>query len=42
MKKEYTTPVIEIITLENEDIVTSSTFDPTGMFGQDADSWYQN
>ena len=42
MKKEYTTPVIEIITLENEDIVTSSNYDPLGLLNQDADLWFNN
>lgn len=39
MKKEYTTPVIEIIVLNEEDIVTSSpvvdTFDPNNLLNDE-------
>lgn len=42
MKKEYTQPIIEVIVLDTEDIVTASpvSFDPLGILDEDSDSWY--
>ena len=41
MKKEYTQPIVEVIELNTEDIVTgSNTFDPLGLLNEDSDSWY--
>lgn len=42
MKKEYTQPIIDVIELDTEDIVTGSptSFDPLGILNEDSDSWY--
>lgn len=39
--KIYETPVVEIIVIENEDIVTGSGFDPDGIMKYDPDDkWF--
>ena len=41
MKKEYTIPTIEIITMVNEDLLQDSVFDPKGILDGDADyDWF--
>ena len=43
MKKQYQKPIIEIVILETEDVLSTSgkqTFDPDGLFEKDADNWF--
>lgn len=41
MKKEYTNPTIEIVTLDVNDVVTASSYDPLGLLtNENKDNWY--
>ena len=41
MKKEYTIPTIEVITLLSEKLLQESAFDPAGILDGDADyDWF--
>lgn len=40
MKKEYNQPIIEVVELDSEDVITTSTFDDEGILGGDADPWF--
>ena len=42
MNKKYEKPIIEIVELESEDVLTTSgvrSFDPLGLLEHDADDW---
>lgn len=42
MEKEYRKPLMEVIEIDiNDDIITTSG-DPDGLFNQEADPWYQD
>lgn len=43
MKKHYQKPIIEIVILETEDVLSTSgkqAFDPDGLFEKEADEWF--
>ena len=40
MKKEYESPIIEIINFDKEDVITTSSFDPEGILGKNGDDWF--
>lgn len=40
MKKKFEKPVIEIIEINNDDVITTSTYDPCGIMGDPYDNWY--
>jgi len=40
MKKEYNQPIIEVVKLDCEDVITTSTFDDDSILDGNADTWF--
>lgn len=40
MKKEYTNPTIEVIEVNNEDVIVTSSYDPENILNSSSDTWF--